>query len=50
MVATALAPMAVVIALVRLGCLLGSLSTIPLATPFFWPIPVELDGGADVPA
>lgn len=54
MVATALSPMAVLIvlliALVLLGCLMDSLSMILLAIPFFWPILVELNGGAYVPA
>ncbi len=54
MATTALPPMAVLVvlllALVLLGCLMDSLSMILLAIPFFWPILVELNGGAFVPA
>jgi len=34
------------LALVALGCLMDSLSMILLAVPFFWPVLVELNGGA----
>ena len=47
-------PMAVLIVLligmILLGCLLDSLSIILLIIPFFWPVLVELNGGANVSA
>ena len=47
-------PMTVLIVLlmgmILLGCLLDSLSIILLIIPFFWPVLVELNGGANVSA
>jgi TRAP-type C4-dicarboxylate transport system permease large subunit len=36
--------------LILLGCLMDSLSMILLTIPFFWPVLVEINGGAYVPA
>ena len=52
MVNSGLSPMAVLIillvVLILLGCLMDSLSMILLTIPFFWPVLVEINGGAFV--
>ncbi len=54
MLASDLAPVLVLIALlgalVLLGCLMDSLSMILLAIPFFWPVLVAINGGVSVDA
>jgi tripartite ATP-independent transporter DctM subunit len=49
-----LAPMTILVALlaalILLGCLMDSLSMILLAIPFFWPVLVEINGGLYAPA
>jgi tripartite ATP-independent transporter DctM subunit len=48
-----LEPMAIlvilIVLLILLGCLMDSLSMILLTIPFFWPVLVEINGGAYVP-
>jgi TRAP-type C4-dicarboxylate transport system permease large subunit len=52
--ASGFAPMAVLVALllalILLGCLMDSLSMILLVVPFFWPVLVDINGGLWQPA
>jgi tripartite ATP-independent transporter DctM subunit len=54
MAASGLSPMAVLVILlvilILLGCLMDSLSMILLTIPFFWPVLIEINGGAFVSA